>query len=47
MDGHHIIPAKQKLMRYEILEIHIAEAERCKKHTQTKIVPPVLFPENL
>ena len=43
----HIIPANQKLMRYEDLKLHIAEVERCKKHTQTKIVPPVLFPENL
>ena len=47
MDGHHIIPANQKLMRYEDLKIHIAEVERCQKHTQTKSVPPVLFPENL
>ena len=29
MDGHHIIPANQKLMRYEDLKIHIAEVERC------------------
>ena len=29
MDGHHIIPANQKLMRYEDLKIHIAELERC------------------
>ena len=43
---HHIIPANQKLMRYEDLKIHIAEVERCQKHTQTKSVPPVLFPEN-
>ena len=34
-------------MRYEDLKIHIAEVERCQKHTQTKCVPPVLFPENL
>ena len=47
MDGHHIIPANQKLMRYEDLKIHIAEVERCQKHTQTKSVPPILFPENL
>ena len=47
MDGHHIIPANQKLMRYEDLKIHIAEVERCQKHTQTKSVPPVLLPENL
>ena len=43
MDGHHIIPANQKLMKYEDLKIHIAEVERCQKHTQTKSVPPVLF----
>ena len=43
MDGHHIIPANQKLMRYEDLKTHIAEVERCQKHTQTKSVPPVLF----
>ena len=42
MSGHHIIPANQKLMRYEDLKIHIAEVERCQKHTQTKTVPPVL-----
>ena len=42
MDGHHNIPANQKLMRYEDLKIHIAEVERCQKHTQTKSVPPVL-----
>ena len=47
MSGHHIIPANQKLMRYEDLKIHIAEVERCQKHTQTKSVPPVLFPGNL
>ena len=47
MDGHHIIPTNQKLMRYKDLKIHIAEVERCEKHTQTKSVPPVLFPENL
>ena len=29
MDGHHIFPANQKLMRYEDLKIHIAEVERC------------------
>ena len=46
MSGRHIIPANQKLMRYEDLKIHIAEVERCQKHTQTKSVPPVLFPEN-
>ena len=34
-------------MRYEDLKTHIAEVERCQKHTQTKSVPPVLFPENL
>ena len=34
-------------MRYEDLKIHIAEVERCQKHTQTKSVPPLLFPENL
>ena len=34
-------------MRYEDLKIHIAEVERCQKHTRTKSVPPVLFPENL
>ena len=34
-------------MRYEDLKIHIAEVERCQKPTQTKSVPPVLFPENL
>ena len=44
---HRIIPANQKLMRYEDLKTHIAEVERCQKHTQTKSVPPVLFPENL
>ena len=43
MDGHHIIPANQKLMRYEDLKIHIAEVERCQKHTRTKSVPPVLY----
>ena len=43
MSGHHIIPANQKLMRYEDLKFHIAEVERCQKHTQTKSVPPVLF----
>ena len=32
-------------MRYEYLKIHIAEVERCQKLTQTKSVPPVLFPE--
>ena len=47
MDGHHIIPANQKLMRYEDLKIHIAEVERRQQHPQTKSVPPVLFPENL
>ena len=47
MDGHHIFPANQKLMRYEDLKIHIAEVERCQKHTQTKSVTPVLFAENL
>ena len=35
MRGRHIIPANQKLMRYEDLKIHIAEVERCQKHTQT------------
>ena len=30
-------------MRYEDLKTHIAEVERCQKHTQTKSVPPVLF----
>ena len=44
---HHIIPANQKLMRYEDLKTHIAEVERCQKHTQTKSIPPVFFPENL
>ena len=34
-------------MRYEDLKTHIAEVERCQKHTQTESVPPVLFPENL
>ena len=34
-------------MRYEDLKIHIAEVERCQKHTQTKFVPPVLFSQNL
>ena len=34
-------------MRYEDLKIHIAEVERCEKHTQTKSVPPVLYSENL
>ena len=33
-------------MRYEDSKIHIAEVERCQKHTQTKSVPPILFPEN-
>ena len=47
MDGHHIIPANQKLMRNEDLKIHIAEVERCQKHPQTKSVPPVLFPGKL
>ena len=47
MSDGHIIPANHKLMRYEDLKIHIAEAERCQKHTQTKSVPPVLFQENL
>ena len=47
MSGSHIILANQKLMRYEDLKIHIAEVERCQKHTQTKSVPPVLFQENL
>ena len=47
LSGRHIIPANQKLMRYEDLKIHIAEVERCQKHTHTKSVPPVLFPENL
>ena len=37
MDGHHIVPANQKLMRYEDLKIHIAEVERCQKHTQTNL----------
>ena len=46
MSGHHIIPANQKLMSYEDLKIHIAEVERCQKHTQTKSVPPVFFPKN-
>ena len=45
MSGRHIIPANQKLMRYEDWKIHIAEVERCQKHTQTKSVPPVFFPE--
>ena len=40
---HHIIPANQKLMRYEDLKTHIAEVERCQKHPQTKSVPPVVF----
>ena len=44
---HHIIPANQKLMRYGDLKFHIAEVQRCQKHTQTKSVPPVLFLENL
>ena len=44
---HHINPANQKLMRYEDLKTTIAEVERCQKHTQTKSVPPVLFPEKL
>ena len=43
MDGHHIIPANQKLLRYEDLKTHIAEVERCQKHPQTKSVPPVIF----
>ena len=47
MDGHHIVPANQKLMRYEDLKIHIAEVEQCQKHTQTKSVPPVLCRGNL
>ena len=47
MSGRHIFPANQKLMRWEDLKIHIAEVERCQRHTQTKSVPPVLFPENL
>ena len=37
MSGRHIIPANQKLMRYEDLKIHIAEVERCQKHTQTNL----------
>ena len=47
MSGYHNNPANQKLMRYEDLKIHIAEVGRCQKRTQTKSVPPVLFPENL
>ena len=47
MSGRHNIPANQKLMRYVDLKIHIAEVERCQKHTQTKSVLPVLFLENL
>ena len=43
LDGYHIIRANQKLLRYEDLKIHIAEVERCQKHTQTKSVPTVLF----
>ena len=35
--GRHITPANQKLMRYEDLKIHIAEVERCQKHTQTNL----------
>ena len=34
-------------MRYEDLKNHIAEVERCQKHTQTKSVPAVPFPENV
>ena len=37
MSGRHIIPANQKLMRYEGLKNHIAEVERCQKHTQTNL----------
>ena len=37
MSGRHIIPANQKLMRYEDLKIHIAEVEWCQKHTQTNL----------
>ena len=37
----------KRLMRYEELKTHIAEFEWRQKHTQTKSVPPVLFPENL
>ena len=29
MNGHHIIPANQKLMRNEYLKTHIGEVERC------------------
>ena len=47
MSGHHNILTNQKLMMYEDLKTHIAEVERCQKPTQTKSVPPVLFPENL
>ena len=47
MSGRHTVPANQKLMRYEDLKIHIAEVERCQKHTRTKSVPSVLFLENL
>ena len=35
--GRHIFPANQKLMMYEDLKIHIAEVERCQKHTQTNL----------
>ena len=47
ISDRHISPANQKLMRYEDLKIHIAEVEWCQKHTHTKSLPPVLFPENL
>ena len=44
MDGHHIIPANQKLMRYEDLKFHIAEVERCQKTHSDKVCPSSPFP---
>ena len=37
MSGRHIIPANQKLMRYEDLKNHVSEVERCQKHTQINL----------
>ena len=38
-------PKANEVWRFE--NSHIEEVERCQKHTQTKSVPPVLFPESL
>ena len=37
MSGRRIIPANQKVMRYEDLKNHISEVKRCQKHTQTNL----------